>query len=1197
MFVTACFPCVLYGAVANVANSGSLQWNTVLLKGSAFDADNDMPTNADLEMDSFSTALWGGSVAGQVLMVDASDSTRYLGYRVSVDPSFSSYLIIVFDIALGSSPPDGSADFAIVADLGASKAVYVTGSQGTGLNTRPNNTDFYLAAGTKASFRVTDAMARQVTVGGVDDYAEIFINFDAMKALLQQTGSGGGTQIVSSALTGLAADTVFRYALTSSANLNNVNKDISGSSTNDGAVDWNTYFSKTVTFESPEAPSCATHADECSEFATCEDTSSGITCECNQGYSGDGMACSDVNECDLGTHDCSVYSTCTNTQGSFTCACNEGYSGDGVNCSDLDECILDEHGCSFHAACVNTVGSYSCVCNEGYAGDGVTCADIDECDLNVDNCSEEGICANTPGSFVCRCDEGYTSVGGFCVDVNECLDSGICSENGLCINELGSYSCVCNEGYAGDGVTCTDIDECDLNTDNCSEESICTNTPGSFVCKCDEGYTSEGGVCVDVNECLDSGICSENGLCINALGSYSCVCNAGYNGDGVTCTDVDECELNEDNCSENATCINTQGFFTCVCNAGYSGNGATCADVDECVLGTDNCSEHATCSNTQGSFTCACNAGYSGNGATCADVDECVSGIDNCSEHATCSNTLGSYVCSCDEGYLGNGFVCESIQECESDANNCSENAYCTNTLGSHTCTCSPGYSGDGVTCEDVDECALGVSECRPNSLCVNLPGSYQCSCLEGYINNGLECVDVNECEETPDVCGEKMCVNDEGSFHCECEEGYVEEYGVCILDEDVGIGLPDSVSSNNESNGEDVSGGTSSLDSDQDGIPDVKEKQLGTDPMQWDTDGDGLNDYLEAERISSNPSEYTHIEGSGCQSTQGSDMVWLLAALLGCLCVRQRKKTAAWALASAVWGVLGTAQAGVSAQRLRWVPQSPGFTSVVEGFVTPQDHWGVQAGLSYALNPIEFALQEDHERVVGIVSHLMELQWGVYGTAGTWLQWGVSPPSVVCGLAGNPKSVFAARILRKKGESCGIGDTSLFLKQRVLEFGKTLRWSASVVEEVRADTSTRKTFFGRGAWELTGGLASTLVYKSIRASANVFYDWVIENTPVLNATDDDKIRWGLGLAYRISSSWEMQAEYTGAGGLFVKNIPRVKDFFDPITTAHILDASVLWTPQKTWWMKLGVGAGLSRGVGVPDMRVFLQTGYQKASF
>jgi len=42
--------------------------------------------------------------------------------------------------------------------------------------------------------------------------------------------------------------------------------------------------------------------------------------------------------------------------------------------------------------------------------------------------------------------------------------------------------------------------------------------------------------------------------------------------------------------------------------------------------------------------------------------------------------------------------------------------------------------------------------------------------------------------------------------------------------------------------------------DTDGDGLPDIKEKQIGTDPFKADTDGDGLNDYQEVNIYHTNP-------------------------------------------------------------------------------------------------------------------------------------------------------------------------------------------------------------------------------------------------------------------------------------------------------------------------------------------------------
>ena len=41
----------------------------------------------------------------------------------------------------------------------------------------------------------------------------------------------------------------------------------------------------------------------------------------------------DINECDQNMHSCDSNAICTNTNGSFTCNCNDGYTGDGMTCT------------------------------------------------------------------------------------------------------------------------------------------------------------------------------------------------------------------------------------------------------------------------------------------------------------------------------------------------------------------------------------------------------------------------------------------------------------------------------------------------------------------------------------------------------------------------------------------------------------------------------------------------------------------------------------------------------------------------------------------------------------------------------------------------------------------------------------------------------------------------------------------------
>lgn len=181
----------------------------------------------------------------------------------------------------------------------------------------------------------------------------------------------------------------------------------------------------------------------CDENANCTSTLVGAECTCKSGYTGDGVTCTDINECDLGTHNCDRLADCTNTNGDFSCACETGYAGDGITCPscdsgydprefcwdvnscttycmETDECVNSSYNnCDINAQCSNTIGSFSCSCNSGYTGDGTTCVDDDECSDGTHNCIEtNAVCNNVAGSFDCSCENGF--FGDATVECKDC---------------------------------------------------------------------------------------------------------------------------------------------------------------------------------------------------------------------------------------------------------------------------------------------------------------------------------------------------------------------------------------------------------------------------------------------------------------------------------------------------------------------------------------------------------------------------------------------------------------------------------------------------------------------------------------------------------------------------------------------------------------------------------------------------------
>ena len=623
---------------------------------------------------------------------------------------------------------------------------------------------------------------------------------------------------------------------------------------------------------------CTKGTANCPDHSNCVNNDGGYACECHDGYkkpANGNNICKEINECKDEIHNCHEWAECTNTAGSFECACGVGTIGNGVQCTQVDECETGWNECDLTTTtCQDQDFGYICSCKDGWVK-GVTeylCDDQDECNDGTAECPDHSTCVNNPGSYDCECNNGYKKPANgknICKDINEC-DLGsiedVCGDtNAICTNTDGSYSCVCMSGFGRSTrrlISCPDIDECALGTHNCSDNAECTNTEGSFECSCNDGFVENGdNVCEDIDECLTgTDTCTPEQFCDNTIGSFSCVCNGWYNdinGDGSVCEQIDQCDIGNPPdigtppCDPNAECIehdvicSKDGCFSdlgegrpigdagagwrCECKAGYMGDGRNteltfadmleytgCTDANECELGTAQCPHHSSCKNTDGSYECICDDGWkkpaNGNNI-CKDINECASDdTNNCPENSTCNNTEGSFECSCNDGFdLNKENVCEDIDECLLGTDTCTPEQFCDNTEGSFSCVCHGWFNdinGDGSVCEQIDQCDIG-SPCDPNADCIEhdimcsedgcfsdygqerpigdpSDGS-RCLCKLGYMGDGKNknstfaetlgytgCTDVNECEIGTAQCPDhSTCVNIEGSYECNCNDGW----------------------------------------------------------------------------------------------------------------------------------------------------------------------------------------------------------------------------------------------------------------------------------------------------------------------------------------------------------------------------------------------------------------------------------------
>jgi len=234
-------------------------------------------------------------------------------------------------------------------------------------------------------------------------------------------------------------------------------------------------------------------SDPCAYGECTDEGAAAYLCACQEGFT-DFNCDFDINECTGKTHDCHVDARCVNVPGDFFCRCLSGWEGDGLTCTDLDDC--DPDPCDpIHGTCEDRgPNKYECVCMGGWTG--IDCGmDQDECLANTHGCSPYAECANSIGSHSCVCKNTYYGDGISCTPCTVCppgwKEEGICDKVDL---------------------ECVNSDECLDITHNCHEHATCEDSEGSFKCECDQNgpgdefwgiaINTESG-CLACTECYD----------------------------------------------------------------------------------------------------------------------------------------------------------------------------------------------------------------------------------------------------------------------------------------------------------------------------------------------------------------------------------------------------------------------------------------------------------------------------------------------------------------------------------------------------------------------------------------------------------------------------------------------------------------------------------------------------------------------
>ena len=502
-----------------------------------------------------------------------------------------------------------------------------------------------------------------------------------------------------------------------------------------------------------------------------------------------GVEFSDIDECALETHSCAAAGgVCTNTAGAYSCDCGEGYSGDGSVCeSDKRVSLLSSANGSLSASPAEAVVSHGTTVT-------FTAAPASGYEVSV-------WLADCAGSSGLECALTVTldvSVGVEFSDIDECaLETHSCAaEGGVCTNTAGSYDCDCVSGYAGDGSVC----------ESDKRVSLLASANGSLSADPNRATVSHGTT-VTFTAAPASGYEVSVWLadCAGASGLECALTLTVDVSVGVEFSDIDECATGTHSCAAaGGVCTNTAGAYSCDCVSGYSGDGFVCeSDKRVSLLASANGSlsadpAEATVSHgTTVTFTAAPASGYEvsvwladcagSSGLECAltltvdvsvgvefsDIDECATGTHSCAAAGgVCTNTAGAYSCDCVSGYSGDGSVCESDKRVSllavangslsadpagstvshgttvtftaAPASGYEVSVWLADCAGSSGLECALTVTLDvsvGVEFSDINECATGTHSCASEGgECTNTAGAYSCNCVSGYSGDGSVC-------------------------------------------------------------------------------------------------------------------------------------------------------------------------------------------------------------------------------------------------------------------------------------------------------------------------------------------------------------------------------------------------------------------------------------------------------------------------
>jgi len=269
----------------------------------------------------------------------------------------------------------------------------------------------------------------------------------------------------------------------------------------------------------------------------------------------------------------------------------------------------------------------------------------------------------------------------------------------------------------------------------------------------------------------------------------------------------------------------------------------------------------------------------------------------------------------------------------------------------------------------------------------------------------------------------------------------------------------------------------------------------------------------------------------------------------------------------------------GFDIQRFKPAKDSRGFFMTGQSAVLSHLDFNANAYMNFARNPLELSIPGDGARIDGVVDGITTMDLSV--ALGLF-----NVLSIAVGMPITMNQDRTGLILPEDGSNSGFNDIGIDAKFKLLDRQEEFV-GVAVLASLTLPTGNAKRLFGAGSVTAEGNvIADFQPTGDLVIATNLGYRYRNEVVEFGRVVVDDELTAKIGAGYRLDRfealrKWEVIAE--AFGSTVVKKAFK-KERSSPI---EVLAGMRRYTDEG-FTFNVGVGAGLTRGIGAPDYRALM---------